>query len=455
MKNMTLQQIALACDGEYVGDDSLKNQEIIGITTDSREAKEGWLFIPIRGERVDGHSFITDVIKQGAIGCLSEERLSTVSIPYILVSSSLEAIKKIATYYREQLDIKVIGVTGSVGKTSTKEMIASVLSSKYSVLKTLGNFNNELGLPLTIFRIREEEVAVLEMGISDFKEMHRLSNIAKPDICVLTNIGDCHLENLKDREGVLRAKSEIFDGMKKGGSVLINGDDEYLNTITSVQGKKPISFGITNHKVDIYADQIEDRGLEGTKCTIHMEERQIEVQISIPGYHMVYNALAGAAAGFVLGLTLEEIKQGIESLVPVAGRNHLIKANEMTIIDDCYNANPVSMKASIDVLQKADTRTVAILGDMFELGAQEISLHKEVGEYLAKSSIDVLLCAGELSRYLAEEVKDKNPSKEVVYFRTREELLQHLNSYLKKGDTILVKASNGMKFKEVVEKLSK
>ena len=222
-----MENIAKACEGTYVGDEELLSSVITGAVKDSRKVEPGYLFIPIRGERVDGHSFIPDVFEKGALIVLSEQELDAPSGPYIRVESTTEAMQKLAAFYREALDIKVVGITGSVGKTSTKEMIASVLSRKYQVLKTAGNYNNEIGLPLTIFQIRREhQVAVLEMGISDFGEMHRLAVMSQPDICVITNIGLCHLENLGTRDGILKAKTEVFAHMQPDGTVILNGDDD-------------------------------------------------------------------------------------------------------------------------------------------------------------------------------------------------------------------------------------
>ena len=262
MKNMTLGNIAAACGGIYHGTEAAKEKTIAEITTDSRKAGKDSLFVAIKGERVDAHKFIPAVFEQGALCVISEQELADPAGAYIQVDSSLQAIKDIAEFYRKQLDIKVVGITGSVGKTSTKEMIASVLSEKYRVLKTLGNFNNELGLPLTVFRLREEdEIAVLEMGISHFGEMHRLSKIARPDICVITNIGQCHLEFLGDRDGVLKAKSEIFDYLAPDGTIVLNGDDDKLATLQEVKGIQPVFFGIDSDRT-ISATQIHSLGLK-------------------------------------------------------------------------------------------------------------------------------------------------------------------------------------------------
>lgn len=407
----------------------------------------------IPGERVDGHDFIPSVFEKGALAVLSEKELENPAGPYIQVASSLEAVKGIAEYYRQQLDIKVVGITGSVGKTSTKEVIASVLAQKYNVLKTLGNFNNELGLPLTVFRLRDEhQIAVLEMGISHFGEMHRLAKVARPDICVITNIGQCHLEFLKDRDGILRAKTEIFDFLKEDGCIILNGDDDKLDTIEEVKGIKPIFFGVEGQK-PVYADEIESLGAFWYCLHDPCRRREHPCYRSDPGMHMVLNALAATAVGRALGLTMQEIKAGIEALEPVGGRFHIINHGDIQIIDDCYNANPVSMKASLDVLRDAKGRKVAILGDMGELGENEEQMHAEVGYHAAKNKIDLLICTGKISSHMAEAAMANGGCGEVLQVPTMEALLTCLPSLIQSGDTVLVKASHFMHFEKVVEKL--
>lgn len=454
MKNMTPCRIAEVCGGIYHGTKETGIREIESITTDSRQAAEGCLFVAVKGERVDGHDFIPSVFEKGAACAVCEREPEHPSGSWIQVKSSLQAIKDMAEFYRKQLDIQVVGITGSVGKTSTKEVIASVLSEKYRVLKTLGNFNNELGLPLTVFRLREEhQIAVLEMGISDFGEMHRLSKIARPDVCVITNIGQCHLEYLKDRDGVLRAKSEIFDFMQPEGRIVLNGDDDKLSAVQEVKGVNPLFFGVESGR-EIYADEIEPRGLKGIRCRIHAGEESFDVQIPIPGSHMVLNALAATAVGVSMGLTTGQVKRGIEKLQTLGGRFHMIEKGDMLIIDDCYNANPVSMKASLDVLKDADRRTVAVLGDMFELGENEALLHGEVGAYAGEKEINLLICTGELSRYMAEEAIHTGGCETVVHVPNLERLMEVLPRLVQGDDTILVKASHGMHFEKVVELLS-
>ncbi len=453
MKHLTLKNIISISQGIWHGDDALLDKEIQGVAIDSRKIEKDFLFVPIRGERVDGHSFIPQVMEKGALVTFSEENLGDVTYPYIEVASCEASMKKLAAFYRNALDIKVVGITGSVGKTSTKETIASVLSQKYNVLKTEGNFNNEIGLPLTIFNIKEEhEVAVLEMGIDHFGEMHNLATMSQPNICVITNIGLAHMENLGSRDGILKAKTECFDHLKENASVILNGDDDKLCTVESVQCKSPIFFGLADDNSS-WADNIVNLGLRGTTCTLHLGEDTLDVHIPIAGIHMVYNALAAASCGKVLGLTLEEIKAGIASMKTIAGRNNLIETKDLLIIDDCYNANPVSMKSSLDVLATATGRQVAIMGDMFELGENEAELHYNTGAYAAEKGIHVICCIGSLSKEAYNGAKAVAKDSAVLYFETKQDFLDKIANVIKKDDTILVKASNGMKFTEIVETL--
>ena len=492
MKNLTLHNIATACGGTYNGPEEAKHLEIQGAVIDSRLVEEGFLFVPIKGEKVDGHKFIPDVFAKGALAVLSEVELENPAGPYILVESTPVALKAIAEFYREQLDIKFVGIAGSVGKTSTKEMVANVLAQKFNVLKTAGNFNNEVGLPLTILRIRDEhEVAVVEMGISDFGEMHRLAKIAKPDICVMTNIGMAHLENLKSRDGILQAKSEMFDFIKEDGVIVLNGNDDKLSTVERVPVYQPAevdekSFvtplryvvedeagnlvSNTFEKVDHFDDtvlvrgtKVENLGLEGMGFVLEMDGASHKVVVPIPGMHNVYNACAGAVVGKQLGLSDAEIIAGIETAKTIDGRTNLIKVNDMMVIDDCYNANPVSMKAAIDVLTMGKGRKIAVLGDMGELGENERALHGEVGVYLAEKNIDVLFCAGKLSADMANAAQETNMMKmmegsasymQIYYFEDKDALTKALLAYVKAEDTILVKASHFMGYPEIVEALT-
>ena len=458
MKNMTLKNIAKACSGQLVCKEGQEEYEIKGAVLDSRLVEEGYLFFATKGERVDGHSFIAQVADKKAACVVCEKVPENVDIPYILVEDSFVALKQVATFYRDNLTIPIVGITGSVGKTSTKEIISSVLSTRFNVLKTEGNFNNEVGLPLTILRIRDEhKVAVVEMGINHFGEMHRLSEIAKPDICVITNIGQCHLEYLGSREGILKAKTEIFDFMNPEGYVCINGDDDMLSTIKEVHGHKPVSYGMTMRN-DVYVTSSKSNGIFGSKATIYLNDETFDVEIPLPGEHMVMNALAATCVGDLLGLRIEEIAEGIASVKAVGGRSNLISLENRTVLDDCYNANPVSMKAAIDLLKLANTRKVAILGDMFELGEGQEAMHSGIGTYAVEKDIDVLVCVGELSKNMFDAaMKYKSEMKKdikIYHMNNTDEAIDKIGSILEKDDTILVKASHGMNFAKVVKALS-
>lgn len=448
MKNMTLQNIAHSCGGEIVNAPE-NDREISGAVIDSRLVEKDFLFFATKGAKVDGHDFINDVFKKGALAVVCERVPEGVTGPCILVKDSFEALKSVAAFYRNQLDIKVVGITGSVGKTSTKEFIASVLSKKFNVLKTDKNFNNEVGLPLTVLKIRDEhEVAVLEMGISDFGEMTRLSAIARPDIGVITNIGDCHLENLGTRAGVMKAKTEMFTNLAENAEVCLFGDDENLVTITEVNGKKPVFFGLGENN-EVYAKNVENKGLLGSEAEICYGDYSFKVKIPLPGKHMVLNALAATAVGNILGLSCDEIKKGIEKCESLAGRSNIVSVKGLTVIDDCYNANPVSVKAAVDLLCEADTRKVAILGDMFELGDREKDFHKEVGEYVDLSDTDVLVCIGDLSKNTYEGAS-KSGKTECYYYENKDNFMEKAGLILKDGDSVLIKASHGMEFEKLL-----
>ncbi len=456
MKNITIENLVRVCQGTLHGwnrtEEEKREREAEGVVIDSRLLVPGAVFIATKGERVDGHSFIGQVFEKGAMAVICEDLPEDLPGPCILVKNSFQALKDVAAFYREGLDIPMIGITGSVGKTSTKEFIAGVLSARYRVWKTQGNFNNEIGLPLTVLQIREEhEVAVLEMGINQFGEMHRLSRIARPDICVLTNIGQCHLEYLKDRDGVLRAKSEIFDFSNPEGFVFINGDDDKLITLKETLGERVWSFGRSQGN-DFYAVNEESEGLLGSKFDIEGRKKLTEVQIPLPGEHMVLNALAAFAVAGSLGLDEEEIRKGFTRVEQVGGRSNIIRLNGRVLIDDCYNANPVSMKAALELLWQAEGRRVAILGDMYELGKEEKELHRQVGRYAMKGKTDLLIGVGELAESICAGAREEGKSGVgIVYIEKKEELYPYLEENLLPGDTILLKASHGMNFAQISE----
>ena len=445
MKHFTLSQIAEACQGTYVGDENLKNTAVSSIERDSRNIKKDSLFLAIKGARVDGHDFIEKCYDAGAICALCEKPPKNPTKPYILVDDTLKAVKKIAKAYRELFDIQIVGISGSVGKTSTKEMISAVLSAKFRVHKTQGNLNNELGVPLTLFGMDDStEVAVIEMGISDFGEMARISEMVQPTIEVITVIGDCHLENLGDRDGVFKAKTEMFHNLRIGGTVILNGDDEKLNKVTTVKGNAPIFYGF--HHGAYRAENVKNNGVLGIDADLLFEGNRISVTIPAIGTYMVSNALAAAAVGRTLGLTNEEIKRGIASYKTVGSRANLIDTGKIKIIDDCYNANPTSVRASIDTLMNFEGRHVAILGDMKELGENELTLHLETGQYA--QACDLVIAVGPLALKLAEGAGG-------LHFETKQALFKELPSLIKDGDVVLVKASHSMAFEEITEELKK
>ena len=425
-----------------------------GVVIDSRKVRPGYLFVAIDGANINAHKFIPDTIRSGALCVVSHEDLGETDYPYILVESTGQALLDIAKLYRDSFDVKVVGITGSAGKTSTKEMIASVVAQKYCVHKTLGNFNNEWGLPITIFEMNEEhQVAILEMGVNHFGEMRRLSSVAAPDICVITNIGVAHLEFFKTREGIFREKTQMIQDMKNGGTIILNGDDDLLAQTAPIKGVNPVFFGFGDNS-QFRAGNMQALGLKGTACTIYLPDgTSFDCTVPLPGIHMVSNALAGAAVGYTLDLTPDEIKAGIEGLPSLPGRNNIIKTDRLIILDDCYNANPVSMKASIDVLNMAIGRKVAILGDMNELGEDAQELHLNVGEYAAQQGIDLICGIGPLSRHLVDGAVGCDSLAEALWFKTKAEFLDAAKDLIKEGDNVLVKASHGMQFPEIVDTL--
>lgn len=471
--NLSIAQIAQACQGTLVGKGDLE-RNVSNVVLDSRQVEEGGVFLATVGERVDGHKFIPDVFAKGVALVITQKTPTQLKEEYgiaeeawgdyVLVEDSFQALKDIAESYRENLQIPIVGITGSVGKTSTKEFIAGVLAEKYKVLKTEGNFNNEVGLPLTLLRIREEhEVAVVEMGISDFGEMHRLSKMAKPNICVMTNIGQCHLENLKTRDGILKAKSEIFDFMAPDGQICLNGDDDKLQTVAEVKGKKPHFFGLgENPAEEVYATNVVSKGLWGSEATLVLRDgeatSEVQVEVPLPGIHMVTNAAAAACVAKQLGLTTAQMAEGIRKVSALGGRNNLIRVENYTLIDDCYNANPVSMGAALDLLQMADTLKVAVLGDMFELGENSDAMHAQVGRHAAVNGTDHIICIGENSQHMYQAArKVAAPNQQIWHFATKADFFAELEAdreaLLPKGATILIKASHGMGFAEIVENL--
>lgn len=429
---------------------------IESITTDSRKQMEKGLFIPLKGERFDGHDFISSVHDKGAIATLTmndevvDERMAT-----ILVEDTKMALLHLACFYRKQFQIPVIGITGSVGKTSTKEMISSVLSGKWNVHKTQGNFNNEIGLPLTLFNLNHShEAAVIEMGMNHFGEIHNLTCSALPEVAVITNIGTSHIENLGSREGILKAKLEILDGLHADGLLIINGDNDLLSTVSNLSVKS-ISYGLmpTN---DYWAKEIHSEG-EYTTATIISPRQTYQIRIKALGEHMVYNTLAAIAVAEYFNLTEEEIMNGLSSYEPSKMRMHITTLESgLTVIDDTYNASPDSMRAALKVLRDYSSKgkKVAILGDMFEMGEFAPKLHQEVGQFVAEMAIDVLIAIGDLAKHIYEGYKEKG-TKDAYYFETKEAFIENIVHIIQKEDCVLLKASRGMHFEALIEEVRK
>lgn len=452
MKPILIKDVVKVVDGRLVyKDENILEKSIVNVSTDTRTITEGQLFVPLVGENFNGHRFIEVAFENGAICALSQEKIET-DKPIIIVEDTLKALAGLAKYYLSLFKIPVVAVTGSTGKTTTKELIYSVINQGFKALKTEGNFNNEVGLPLTVFRLDDSiEAVVLEMGMSHFDEIHRLSEIACPDVAVITNVGVSHIENLGSRDGILKAKCEIFDFLKENGVKILNYDDDKLSTL---KGDDICFFSTNDKNAKYYAENIKEKPLESISCIINTPKDSFEVNIPLPGLHMVSNALAATAVGEALGLTSAQIKKGIEEFKSAKMRMDIIKTDSFKVINDVYNANPNSVKAGIDVLAVAEGRKVCILGDMLELGDKAPMLHFETGEYASEKKIDVIVSIGDMAENLYKGALSKAENKDnCYYFKTQEEFFDNLDRVLKKGDTILVKASRGMKFEKTTEKL--
>ena len=437
MRDMTIFSAARAAGGRVAG--CGQDAPLSGGVIDSREAGPGLMFCALPGERADGHEYMRSALEKGAACCLATHVPEGVTGPVILVDDVRSAMAKIAGVCRDRLDIPVVGITGSSGKTTAKEMCAAVLSQKYNTLKTEKNFNNELGVPLTLFRIGPEHgAAVVELGINHFGEMSRLGAMAKPDIAVYTLIGRSHLEALGDLDGVLRAKGELVEHMPPDGLLIVNGDDEKLAAWRPARRK--LTFGL-GEGCDVRGVGFAPRGAEGSALTVLAGERRIELFLPAYGRHLAYAALAAAAVGIELGLSDGQIAAGAADYAPVGRRARIIETPSLTVIDDCYNANPDSVKMAIASAGALGGRLVCILGDMLELGEQSEQMHREVGE-AARAAGALLLTAGERSAAMGGE-----------HFASKAELISALPRLLKRGDRVLVKASHSMAFEEISDAL--
>ena len=448
MTPCTAREICAAVGGTLLQD---SGAPVTGVTTDSRAVQPGQLFIPLVGERFDGHAYISKALEGGAAGCLTAREPETL-LPgklYIQVADTRLALKALASWYRNKFDLPVVQVTGSAGKTTTKEMIASVLSQRYNTLRTEGNFNNDIGAPLTLLRLMpEHQAAVIETGMNHFGEIRYLGEMVRPDIAVITNVGDAHIENLGNtRQGILRAKCEIFENLTPEGIAVLNGDDELLNTVTLPQIILRCGVG---DGCGVRVTDIDDRGLEGVACTVTIEGEHYRLTTSAPGRYMIYPMAMAAAIGRRLGLTGEEIAAGVAAYTPGGSRMHLIRLpGERRVIADCHNANPQSMAEGLRMLAASPARNrVAVLGDMGELGQLTAQAHRDMGALTRRLGLTAV-AVGEKMHALTET------DPQAQWFATVEEAMPAIRQLFTPGTAVLVKASHAMHFERIVKELEK
>ena len=452
METITLAQLLTAVNGKLLGSYADLDTPILRVDTDSRNIHDGALFIPLVGERFDGHAYINAALEGGAVGCLTARERESYRTDkfYVKVGNTQRALRDLAAWYKARFDIPFVAVTGSVGKTTAKDMIAAVLGTKYKVLKTEGNFNNNVGLPLTLLRLDSSyEIAVLEMGMDRLGEIDYLAGTVKPDVGVITNIGDAHIERLGSRENIFKAKCELLPHIKQDGLLVLNGDDPMLATL---RGNTPVDtvFCGQGEGLEYRARALGGDGVSHIRCRLTTPGMDREVKIPALGEHMIYPALIAAAVGERFGLTPDQIEQGLTRFVPTRMRMNILRRGDgITILDDTYNANPQSMRAAVSVL--ADSHSswkAAVLGDMLELGPFAPALHSGVGECLGKARIDCLVAVGEMSEHMAQGARESGVPM-VFHCADKEAAKAVLDQVIKPDSTILVKASRGMKLEEL------
>ena len=454
MQILTVKDIIKATRGELIT--KTKNTagiEIDDITIDSRTVRDGSLFIPLLGERADGHDYIVSALRHGASASLTCKDVKLTSEGTVIrVADTRKALGDIARYYKDKYPVKSVAITGSVGKTTTKDLVYAVLAERFNTRKTPNNFNNDLGVPLTIFGIEaEHEMAVIEMGMNHFGEIEYLAGIAKPDIAIITNIGMSHIENLGSQEGIFKAKMEITKQFGKGNTLYVNGDDKLLGTLKS-GSYRVVKFGLDTAN-DVYAKDVESKGLKGVEFTVVHSGGEFRAAVTQLGIHNVYNALAAVCAGLNFGLSNEEIAAGLENCVYTSQRLEIIDHNGIEIINDCYNSSPASIRAALKVQQLSDKpRRVAILGDILEMGEYAPKAHYELGSEVYSAGVSVLITAGENAARLADGARDAG-MKDVYPYKTTDEAVSALSGLIREGDSVLVKASHGMKFIKITEAL--
>lgn len=447
MKKLLLSEIASAVGGTANGE-----AEISGICIDSRLCEEGLLYIAIHGENFDGHNFTASALENGATAAMIHHDVDCEGL-FIRVDDTREAFLRLANWFRSTFDIPVVGLTGSVGKTTTKEMTWAVLSEKYNTIKTEGNLNNDIGLPRTLMRFEEDtQAAVIEMGMSNKGEISVLSKTAEPTIAIISNIGVSHMESLGSRENICAAKLEILDGLREGCPILLNGDDPYLAS-AKIEGHPVIYYGINDKFCDFRATDVRQDD-DTTSFVINYGEGETQ-NVTIPtiGIHNVYNAVAAFAAGSQLGVTPEQAAEGLKKYQPSGMRQRVKIINSIRFIEDCYNASPDSQQAALRMLSTVQAkRKIAVLGDMLELGAISEEAHKNAGLLAARNRIDVLMTYGELSQATAERALECGVPV-VKSFLDKTELADTLVSFLQEGDAVLFKASRGMALEDVINNI--
>ena len=447
MKKLLLSEIASAVGGTANGE-----AEISGICIDSRLCEEGLLYIAIHGENFDGHNFTASALENGATAAMIHHDVDCEGL-FIRVDDTREAFLRLANWFRSTFDIPVVGLTGSVGKTTTKEMTWAVLSEKYNTIKTEGNLNNDIGLPRTLMRFEEDtQAAVIEMGMSNKGEISVLSKTAEPTIAIISNIGVSHMESLGSRENICAAKLEILDGLREGCPILLNGDDPYLAS-AKIEGHPVIYYGINDKFCDFRATDVRQDD-DTTSFVINYGEGETQ-NVTIPtiGIHNVYNAVAAFAAGLQLGVTPEQAAEGLKKYQPSGMRQRVKIVNSIRFIEDCYNASPDSQQAALRMLSTVQAkRKIAVLGDMLELGAISEEAHKNAGLLAARNRIDVLMTYGELSQATAERSLECGVPV-VKSFLDKTELADTLVSFLQEGDAVLFKASRGMALEDVINNI--
>lgn len=431
-----------------------ENTAFSGVSTDSRKINKGDLFIPLSGLNFDGHDFIQKALDAGAAGVITHKDIPAVEgKAVILVKDTSAALRDIAGFYRRKFSVPFVGITGSVGKTSTKDMVACALGAGYKVLKTEGNLNNEIGVPLTVFSLDDtHEAAVVEMGMSGLGEISRLTAIVKPHIAIITNIGMSHIEKLGSRQNILKAKMEILEGVNRDGLVILNGDDTLLRGVRSFVHFRTKLFGIED-ECDYQAYNIQTLGENGSNFEILVGEREYRVHVPAPGIHNIYNALAAIAAGLELNVSMQDIIAGISQFNPGKMRLNVFEKDGIKIIDDVYNASPQSMEAALGVMCDiaGDSRKIAVLGDMLELGDWAGKAHYDVGKFAAVKGVHYIITVGQNAGQIALGASEGGCSKQnIASFNTNGEAINYINSFIAQGDIILVKGSRGMKMEEIV-----